>query len=107
MIVSLHAVQQKKMHSVFGQNQQLLTMSNSLLIEPLYQGSKLTVASNKFATGKSHLLPAKNVSSKRLLPGNSVIQVITWKNKPIFTEIFLLLIRPHTIPYGQRHYQCL
>ena len=30
--------------------------------------------------------------SKKLLPGNSVLKVISWKNKPIFTEITLLLI---------------
>ena len=46
------------------------------------QSSKLTVASSKFATGKSHLLPAKNVGSKQLLPGNSVMKVISWKKKP-------------------------
>ena len=65
------------------------------------------INSSKFATGKSHLLPAKNVGSKKLLPGNSVIKVISWKNKPIFTEITLPIIRQNTIPYGQRHYQCL
>ena len=37
------------------------------------QGSKLIVASSKFATGKSHLPPAKTVGSKKLLPGNSVM----------------------------------
>ena len=46
-------------------------------------------------------------SSRKLLSGNSVMKVISWKNKPIFTEIILLLIRQNTIPYGQRHYQCL
>ena len=33
------------------------------------QGSKLTIASSKFATKKSHLLPVKKVGSKKLLPG--------------------------------------
>ena len=33
------------------------------------QGLKLTVASSKFAIGKSHLVPAKSVGSKSLLPG--------------------------------------
>ena len=64
--------------------------------KPDPQGSKITVASSKFATRKSHLLPAKNVSSKKLLPRNSVMKVIT-----------LPVIRQNTIPYGQRHYQCL
>ena len=36
------------------------------------QDSKLTVASSKFAIRKSHLLPAKNVGSKKFIPGNSV-----------------------------------
>ena len=40
-----------------------------------------------------------------LLSGNSVMDVISWKNMPIFTEIILLLIKQNTIPYGQRHYQ--
>ena len=71
------------------------------------QGSKLTVASSKFATGKSHLPPVKNVVSKKLLPRNSVMKVISWKNKPIFTEITLPVIRQNTIPCGQRHYECL
>ena len=57
------------------------------------QGSKLTVASSKFATRKSHLLPAKNVGSKRLLPGNSVMKIISWKNKPIFTKLTLPFVR--------------
>ena len=35
------------------------------------------------------------------------MKVISWKNKPIFTEIILLFIRQNTIPYGQRDYQCL
>ena len=29
------------------------------------------------------------------------MEVISWKNMPIFTEIFPLLIRQNTIPYGQ------
>ena len=36
--------------------------------------------------------PNKNLGSKILLPGNSVIKVISWKNKPVFTEIILLHI---------------
>ena len=70
------------------------------------QDSKLIVhvASSKFATSKSHLPPIKRVGRKKLLPGNSVLKVISWKNKPIFTEIILLCIRQNTIPYGQRHY---
>ena len=72
-----------------------------------YQRSRLTVANSKFATGKSHSLPAKNVGSKRLLPGNSVMNMISWKNKPVLTEITLPFIRQNTVPYGQRHYQCL
>ena len=72
-----------------------------------YQSSKLTVASSKFATSKSHLLPVKNVGSKKLLPGNFVLKVISWKHKPIFIEIILVFIRQNTISYGQRYYQCL
>ena len=41
------------------------------------QGSKLKVASSKFATWKSHLLPIEKVGSKKLLPGNSVVKVIS------------------------------
>ena len=59
------------------------------------QGSKLTVASSKFVTLKSHLPPVKNVGSKKLLPGNSVLKVISWKNKPIFPEIILLFMTKH------------
>ena len=59
----------------------------------IIQGSKLTVASCKFASSKSHLPPVKNVGRKKLLPGNSVLKAISWKNKPIFTEISLLFIR--------------
>ena len=43
---------------------------------------------------------------KKLLSGNSFLKVISWKYKPIFTEIILLLKRQkrqNTIPYGQRH----
>ena len=32
---------------------------------------------------------------------NSFVQVISWKNKPIFTEIILLFIRQNKNPYGQ------
>ena len=28
------------------------------------------------------------------------MEVISWKNMPIFTEIILLLIRQNTVPYG-------
>ena len=28
------------------------------------------------------------------------MEVISWKNMPIFTEIILLLLRQNTIPYG-------
>ena len=30
------------------------------------------------------------------------MKVISWKNKPIFTDIILLFIRQNTIPYGQK-----
>ena len=43
------------------------------------------------------------VGSKELLPTNSLMEVISLKNTPIFTEINLLLIRQNTIPYGQGH----
>ena len=43
------------------------------------QGSKLTVASGKFATSKSRLLPIEKVGSKKLVPGNSVVKVISGK----------------------------
>ena len=36
---------------------------------------------------------------KKLLPGNSVLIVISWKNKPILSEIILLFIKQNTIPY--------
>ena len=45
----------------------------------------------------------KKVGSKMLLPENSVMKVISWQNKPIFTETILLLIGQSTIPYGRRH----
>ena len=48
------------------------------------QGMKSTVASGKFATIKSHLLPIEKVGSKKLLPGNSVVKVISGNLKPIF-----------------------
>ena len=49
--------------------------------------------SSKFknATLKSHLPPHKYVGSKKLLPENSVTKEISWKNKPIFTEIIICL----------------
>ena len=45
----------------------------------LKQGLKLTVASGKLATWKSHLLPIEKAGSKKLLPGNSVVKVISGK----------------------------
>ena len=42
--------------------------------QPNPDNRKLAVASSKFATRKSHLPPVKNVGSKKLLPGNSVMQ---------------------------------
>ena len=35
------------------------------------------------------------------------MEVISWKNMPISTEIIHVLIRQNTIPYGQRHCQYL
>ena len=58
---------------------------------------RVPVASSKFAPLKSHLQPVKKLGSKKLLPGNSVKKVISWPNKPIFTEIVLLFIRQNTI----------
>ena len=72
-----------------------------------FQGSKLTVASSKFAIEKFHLPPVKHVGSKMLPPGNSVREVIFWNSKLIFTEKILMFIRQNAIPYGQRHYQYL
>ena len=43
------------------------------------QGSKLTVASGKFAIWKSHLQPIEKVASKKFMPGNSVVKVISGK----------------------------
>ena len=34
------------------------------------------------------------------------MEVISWKNMPIFTEIIFLMITENTLPYGQRFY-CL
>ena len=45
----------------------------------LVQGSKLTIASGKFATRKFHLLPIEKLGSKTLLPRNSVVKVISGK----------------------------
>ena len=45
-----------------------------------HQGSKLMVASGKFATWKSRLLPIEKVGSKKkLLPGNSVVKSNFWE----------------------------
>ena len=52
--------------------------------QSIFQGSKLTVASSKFATKKSHLPPVKHVGSKKLLPWNSVMEVIFW-NRSLFS----------------------
>ena len=71
------------------------------------QGSKLTVANSKICHLKIPFATCNNVGSKKLLPGNFVMKVISWKNKLIFTEIILLFIGQNTISYGQRHYQCL
>ena len=60
--------------------------------EPSYwdraQGSKLTVANLPPENPICHLL--KTWVAKKLLPGNSVMKVLSWKNKPIFTKIILL-----------------
>ena len=45
----------------------------------LQQGSKLTVASGKFAILKSCLLPVEKAGSKKLLPGISVAKIISGK----------------------------
>ena len=36
------------------------------------------------------------MGSKKLLSGNSVMRVISWKIKPTFTEMILLFIRQNT-----------
>ena len=43
------------------------------------------------------------MGSKKLLPGNSVMKVISWRNKPIFTEIMILRIRQNTFLYAFDH----
>ena len=45
----------------------------------MHQGSKLTVASGKFATLKFRLLSTQKVGSKKLLPGSSVVKVTSKK----------------------------
>ena len=40
------------------------------------------------------------MGNRKLLPGNSVMRVISWKNKPIFTELILLFMRQNTITHG-------
>ena len=40
------------------------------------------------------------MGSKKLLPENSVLKLISWENKPISTDIVLLLIRQNTFPHG-------
>ena len=37
------------------------------------------------------------MGNKKLVPGNSVMKVISSQNKPIFIEIILLFIRQNTI----------
>ena len=51
---------------------------------------------------KTTMQQQQQQGSKKLLPGDSVLRVISWKNKPIFIEIILLFIRQNTIPYSQR-----
>ena len=53
------------------------TSDKQYLDEWVYARFKLTVASSKFATRKSDLPPVKNVGSKKLLPGNSVMTAIS------------------------------
>ena len=53
------------------------------------QGSKLTVASSKFATWKSYLPPVEKVGSKKLLPGKSIAKLLSGKKKQIFTKELL------------------
>ena len=70
-----------------------MTVRLKTAVSRLLNVSKLTVASSKLATFKTHLPPVKNVGSKMSLPGNSVTKVISWQNKLIFTEIFFLFIK--------------
>ena len=66
-----------------------------------FAGFRLIEASSKFAIWKSNLPLVKNVGSKWLLSRNSLMKVISWKNKQSFTELILLYIRQNTISYGQ------
>ena len=59
------------------------------------QAAGLKINRSKFATRKSHLPPVKNVGRKKFLPGNSVMKVISWNNKPIFNEIILQFMTKH------------
>ena len=63
------------------------------IVSFVLQGSNLTVASSKCVTSKSHLPSVKNVDSKKLLPGSSVLKVISSKIKLIFTKITLLFYK--------------
>ena len=73
---------------------------------PVFRG--LFGNSGLFGNKRYRILPpVENVGSKKLLPANSFMKFISWKNKLIFTEIILLFIRQNAIPYGLRHYQCL
>ena len=54
------------------------------------QGSKLTVASSKYATWKAHLPPVVNVGSKKLLPKISAVKL-----KPISLKITSACMTQH------------
>ena len=58
-------------------NTNLKAAQNAIVLQQ--QGLKLTVASGKFATWKSRLLPIEKVSSKKLLPENSAVKVNSGK----------------------------
>ena len=76
---------------------------------------EINVTSSKFAALKSHLPHVKDVVSKKLLSGNSESILKEFCSESNFLEeqadfhieIILLFIRQNTIPYGQRHYECL
>ena len=65
-----------------------------------------------FSSGKFEFVSGKcqgNVREFCFFPSVwtlSVMRVISWKKKPIFSELILLFKRQNTIPYGQKHYQC-
>ena len=58
-----------------------------------HAGFEINSSKKQICHLKFHLPPVNNVGSKKLLPGNSVLKVISWKNKLIFTAIILLFIR--------------